>query len=390
MQHFERNIKLGYYKVKDGIYHNKVEALVAAGAFHHPTWHFNDHVYDGMDWSREPEFDVQLLYAQRARQLRDSYDYVAIFFSGGADSSTVLGSFIDNGLFVDEVIVGHPTSGLKDWNKKIADPDARFTVNEYYHTVVPQLKQLAMDSPKTKITINDYFHDMLDTYKSDEWIVHARDYFHPSFASRYSKKNFTHIKKLCEAGRSVAFVYGIDKPKIAIINDSYYHYFLDIMANTSTWDLENYNTAKTEYFYWTPDLPLLAVKQAHLVANWLDQPEAKKFRKVVEWPPKNYEENQWLKTVYERAVRQPIYPNWNFKYFQTHKPTSNIKAEQDAWFFVNHKNTQMYDVWTAGIDQLIKTIADRWLQKNSLNHTQGLVGFISKMHFIKKLNHSKN
>jgi len=389
MAYFERNVDLGYYKVKDSIYYNKIEALLAAGTTDHPTWHFNDHVYDNIDWSVEPNFDVALLYAQRAKQLREKYDYVAIFFSGGADSATVLHSFLNNGLLVDEIIVGHPTSGLRDWNK-IADPDPRFTVNEYYHTVVPQLKQLAIDSPKTKITINDYFHDMVDAYKSDEWIVNARDYFHPSFTSRYSKKNLTHIKKLCEAGRSVAFVYGVDKPRIAIINDSYYCYFLDIIANTSTWDLENYTTAKTEYFYWTPDLPLLPVKQAHLVAHWLDCPETKKFRKVVEWPQKNYEENQWLKTVYDRAIRQPIYPNWDLKYFQTHKSTSAISAEQDAWFFANHNNTQIHDVWTAGINQLTKSIADRWLQKNSQNQTQGLVGFISKMHFIKKLDNSKN
>ena len=387
MKHFECNIKLGYYKVKDVIYHNKVEALLAAGNMHHPTWHFNDHVYDQMDWSLEPEFDVQLLYAQRARQLRESYDYVAIFFSGGADSSTVLSSFIDNGLFVDEVIVGHPESGLRDWDKT-ANPDPRFTVNEYYHTVLPQLKQLSMHSPKTRITVNDYFQDMIESYKSEEWIVSARDYFHPSFTSRYSKKNLTHIKKLCEAGRSVAFVYGVDKPKIAIMNNGYYCYFLDIIANTSTWDLENYTTARTEYFYWTPDLPLLPVKQAHLVANWLDQPEARKFRKAVEWPPNNYEGNQILKTLYDRAIRQPIYPNWDLSQFQTHKSTSAISAEQDAWFFTQHKNTQIHNVWTAGIRQLTSMIADQWLQKNSKNQTQGLEGFISKMYFIRHINNN--
>jgi hypothetical protein len=188
----------------------------------------------------------------------------------------------------------------------------------------------------------------------------------------------------------VAFVYGVDKPRIAIINNGYYCYFLDIIANTSTWDLENYTTARTEYFYWTPDLPLLPVKQAHLVANWLDQPEARKFRKAVEWPPSSYEGNQILKTLYDRAIRQPIYPKWDRSQFQTHKSTSAIGAEQDAWFFTQHKNTQIHNVWTAGIRQLTNMIADQWLQKNSKNQTQGLEGFISKMHFIKKLNDDKN
>lgn len=382
MNHFEQNPALGYYRVSGAVYHNKIEALLSAGTLHHPTWHFNEHVYDTLDWSIEPNFDIESLYAERARQLREKYDYVAIFFSGGADSSTVLNSFVKNNLFVDEVIVGHPESGLRDWDQK-TDSDPRYTVSEYYHTVVPQLKQLAVDSPNTKITINDYFQDMIDEYKSDEWILAARDYFHPSFVSRYSKKNLTHVKKLCEAGKRVTFVYGVDKPRIAMMNGNYYCYFLDIIANTSTWDLDDYSTASTEYFYWTPDFPLLPIKQAHLVANWLDTPEANKFRRVVEWPPKNYEENQILKTVYDRAIREPIYPGWNFDYFQTHKSTSAIRAEQDAWFFKHHQNTHIHDTWTAGVDHLTSMIADRWLQRNTTGKIQGLVGFISKMHLLR-------
>ena len=385
MNYFEKNPALGYYLVNNIIYHNKVEALLSAGETDHPTWHFNEHAYDNLDWTIEPDFDINVLYAERARQLREKYDYIAIFFSGGADSSTVLNSFVKNNLFVDEVIIGHPESGLRDWDRK-TDNDPRYTVSEYYHTVVPQLKQLAIDSPNTKITINDYFQDMIDAYKTDEWIIGARDYFHPSFISRYSKKNLTHIKKLCEAGTSVAFVYGVDKPRIAMMNNNYYCYFLDIIANTSTWDLDTYTTATTEYFYWTPDLPLLPIKQAHLVANWLDTPEASKFRRVVEWPPKNYEENQILKTIYDRAIRESIYPEWNFDYFQTHKSTSSISAEQDAWFFKHHQNTHLHDTWTAGIDHLTNMIADRWLQRNTAGKIQGLVGFISKMHLLRPVN----
>lgn len=385
MNHFERNPALGYYRVSGAVYHNKIEALLSAGTLHHPTWHFNEHVYDTLDWTREPNFDIEALYAERARQLREKYDYVAIFFSGGADSSTALNSFVKNNYFVDEVIVGHPESGLRDWDQK-TDSDPRYTVSEYYHTVVPQLKQLAVDSPNTRITINDYFQDMIDEYKSDEWILSARDYFHPSFVSRYSKKNLTHVKKLCEAGKRVTFVYGVDKPRIAMMNGNYYCYFLDIIANTSTWDLDDYSTASTEYFYWTPDFPLLPIKQAHLVANWLDTPEANKFRRVVEWPPKNYEENQILKTVYDRVIREPIYPGWNFDYFQTHKSTSAIMAEQDAWFFRHHQSTHLHDTWIAGVDHLTSIIADRWLQRNTTGKIQGLVGFISKMHLLRPVN----
>lgn len=382
IQLFEQNQKLGYYTVGNKVFSNKIEALMASANEHFPHWNFNDQVFDSVDWSVDPDLNIETLYAERAKQLREKYDHVAIFFSGGADSSTVLNSFIKNNITVDEIIVGHPESGLRDWGQSV-NSDPRYTVSEYYHTVVPQLKELEKTHPQIRITINDYFQDMIDAYKTDDWIIGARDYFHPSFISRYSKKNLPHIKQICESGKKVAFVYGVDKPRIAIINNHYHCYFLDIIANTSTWDLDNYPNATTEFFYWTPDFPILPVRQAHLVANWLDTPEAKKFRQAVNWPPRNYEENQVLKTIYDRAIREPLYPNWNFDFFQTHKSTSAISAEQDSWFFKAHHDTHLYDTWSAGIDRLKRIIPDRFIQRNSQGEMQGLVGFISKMHMLR-------
>jgi hypothetical protein len=383
--YFEKNLKLGYYTVGQKVYHNKLQALTAPDNQHFPHWHFNDQIFDAVDWTQEPDIDIEVLYAQRARQLREQYDYIVLFFSGGADSSTVLNSFLLNDLTVDEVVVGHPESGLNHWTGSRATALASLTVNEYYYTVVPQLKELQKSHPHTRITINDYFQDMVTAYQSDQWIESARDYFHPSFVSRYSKKNLAHVKAVCESGKRVAFVYGVDKPRLAIIDGKYHCYFLDIIANTSTWDIESYENAVTEFFYWTPDFPLLPVKQAHLVANWLDTPEAKKFRSVVNWPPQNYEQNQRLKTIYDRSIRQPLYPRWNFDWFQTHKSTSCISAEQDDWFFQNHTNTAMYDVWRAGIDHLIRWVPPRFLQTDSQGTVQGLVGFISPMRALRAI-----
>ena len=383
MTHFEQDPKLGYYQLNNKIYYNKIEALLAAKNEEMPTWHFNDEAFNQVDWTQEPDVDIETLYIQRARQLREKYDYVLVFFSGGADSSTIVDTFVDNDIFLDEVVIGHPESGMRDW-VNTWDHSARYTASEYHFTAEPQLKRLAVKSPKTRITVNDYFQDMIDVYKSDEWIMGARDYFHPSFISRYSKKNLTHVKAICESGKSVAFVYGVDKPIITVLGTRYCASFIDTISNTCTWDIEHYPDCATEYFYWTPDMPLLPVKQAHLVVNWLDRPENQYYREAIKYGT-NYTTAHKYSTNYNRAIRAPLYPKWDMGLFQTHKSMSKITAEQDSWFFDNHKNTHIHDTWTAGINHLLRLMPERFVQKDEAGVTQGLIVFKSKMHLLRPI-----
>jgi hypothetical protein len=61
--------------------------------------------FDKADWSIEPALSLQEMYRIRAQQIRDSYDYVVLYFSGGSDSITALNAFIKNNINIDEVVV---------------------------------------------------------------------------------------------------------------------------------------------------------------------------------------------------------------------------------------------------------------------------------------------
>jgi len=76
--------------------------------------------YDKFDWSKEPIESFQELCKLRAQQLRDSYDYIILYHSGGSDSTTVLNSFLRNKIPLDEIItvsfngINYPcVSGIK-------------------------------------------------------------------------------------------------------------------------------------------------------------------------------------------------------------------------------------------------------------------------------------
>jgi hypothetical protein len=89
--------RLGYYRVGFKKFFNKTLALLE----NHKTgyevqWIFNDNIYDKIDWTIPIRESLLDLYRRRAEQLRNKYDYLALYFSGGADSINILHAFIDN------------------------------------------------------------------------------------------------------------------------------------------------------------------------------------------------------------------------------------------------------------------------------------------------------
>ena len=93
--------KLGYYQHNGNDYPNKWEALANCPAGEHVHWNFNDEIYSKYDWSKEPIHDLYELYKMRAIQIREEYDNVIVYFSGGIDSVCAIRSFLDNEFIQD-------------------------------------------------------------------------------------------------------------------------------------------------------------------------------------------------------------------------------------------------------------------------------------------------
>jgi hypothetical protein len=81
----------GYWKVKNKKFISKHEALKYASVSNEAVHYvFFDHVWQNFDRSLLGTISLKELYKQRAQQLRDKYDYLILYFSGGADSYNVL------------------------------------------------------------------------------------------------------------------------------------------------------------------------------------------------------------------------------------------------------------------------------------------------------------
>ena len=96
--------KFGYYSVGDIKTFSKIEAIELGKKIKRwPRWDFNDSIFGHYDWTTPSSLSLKELYRRRAQQIREKYDYVVIWYSGGADSFNVLDSFLSNGIKVDEI-----------------------------------------------------------------------------------------------------------------------------------------------------------------------------------------------------------------------------------------------------------------------------------------------
>jgi hypothetical protein len=358
----------GYYKVNNKIFYDKIQALLfATETKAEVTWHFFEETFEKVNWAIEPEISLDELYRLRALQIREQYDYIIVFCSGGADSTQTLYSFLKNGIKVDEVYAGAPISGLKNWKNNDLTIDNKNVISETFYTQLPFLEKIKSQYPDVKITVNDYFMDIIN-YQEDNWVMNSSDWIHPTTVARYSLEKFDHIKKICESGKKVAAIYGNSKPNVWIKDGFWETTIEDDQMNVSRPSFKDHPVDLVPFFT-SHELPLIVSKQCHSIINYAQKIENKDFFDLLMFKSKtnylvaeNYKGNKWNHGYYERAIVPIIYPSLNYNEFQGLKPTVKILAEHDAWFYSLHKDTQSYKMMMSDLSNFLKCIDKRFFK----------------------------
>jgi hypothetical protein len=352
------NKKLGYY-VCDGVeFNGKIAACFHGVKVGKPVkWVFNNNVFENYNWSIEPDESLDQLYDQRSKQIRESYDYVILSYSGGADSNNIYESFKRQGLLIDELYVNNM---LKASEKFIHTDKNNFTSSsapevEYKLNLIPRLQEIKNEMPLIKISnfdLSDYIFDYLG--KSDEsWVLSQREGLNPVNLTRFNYLHYSEVKKTLDKGKSVALVTGIDKPSCFIKNGEFYIKFVDRTANINSVadHTAEYENCTVEYFYWAPESVRMLAKQGHVI------------KKFLELNP-NYQ-NIWLehrvdkkmkRLVHERILRTVLYSTWNNDWYQADKSLSDWRNEFDNWFHIYYRDTDAWKNWKKGIDLLAKNL----------------------------------
>ena len=402
--------EIGHYTVDGKIYTSKFEAILASNLSKKEIkWHFFDDVFSKANWMEEPELALDDFYRIRAQQIRNQYDYIIVFCSGGSDSNNVIRTFLNNKIKVDEVMALAPMSGLKNFDFSASNLDESNTISETKFALLPLLDEIRNADSSIKITINDFFEDIIK-YKDEHWTFNAAGNIVTVLTSHFTDVlKFPHIEKLVNQGKRIGLVYGSDKPIIRINPRGHLYFVLsDSGINYLNMPNERANPLIDRVlFYWSPELPELLVKQAHVIKKVISLPQYDFIKKYFEQKPddqskhtladyRRYQEKNNYKQIitkeyifnrfapnkiresaptlmfegrskYERAIVPFIYPTTSdTNLFQCQKVDANagLFTRDQQWLHQLHGNTRISEMVMSGLKELYKSIPENYLNIN--------------------------
>jgi hypothetical protein len=355
----ERNC--GFWQFDGRCFFNKMECLryVNASINKPVTFHYFDEIFSAYNWKVEPIQSLDELYKQRAIQLREKHKYLVLMISGGADSTTMLQSFLKNNIKVDEIVSAFPLQAI-DKLKHTFDPKDKSPNNwmfEYNCAALPLLKMVKTFHPETKVTVLDYIDDTLDMVGKTNFYKLARPNGIINFASGFIHSSIEYIKSM---HKDSTIVYAIDKPRISFdLNQKKWHFrFLDFHTNYNEFDYDVFKgeQPKTEYFYYTPDFPNIVIKQSIVVKKFLESislienPDSQLYTELIS--KRIFQGHSHFNldiNCHHDLIKKILYKDWNTEIYQANKGTTVFYNENfSSWFYKEDLVSQRLRDYHAG------------------------------------------
>ena len=363
--------RFGYYQVGNQKIYSKYDAIkLHEKTGLHPEWRFNDEVFACYNWSQEPTESLSDLYRLRAEQLREQYDHIVLLFSGGADSTNVLDTFVNNDIHLDEIVSFQHYEGNQN---RFTHTDAEVT-----NVAIPYVQKILERRPNIKFRLLDLSRPIYNFYKSSANMEYNMQYMMTMNARPEQVKYKIYeidpeYLDLIHSGHKVCFLIGKDKPRIQKIGDKWTLKFIDLMGDVAT----SGKNIPVEYFYWTANLPKLVIKQAHIIKKYLELADANS--QFISTSPKGVSFKQhngqtlWLTNDGTHSL---LYPTWNIDTFSVGKARSMIFGEKTKWMHQDQLDTVSVN-WKKMVDAWWKSIPDYW--KNDPNNMhKGIKGMWSR------------
>ena len=213
-----------------------------------------EHVWDYAPWQSEPADSIQTLSEKRCHQLRQKYDWLCLWLSGGYDSQTVLQNFINAGVKIDEIAY----MNRLDYYQDPEVPYILAAATHYKNNYNPNLKIFSapIDYNYTKKLYNKL---------GEEWLLEPGWCHRPSKSIAPYIQRFSDdvIRKRLSTKGSRADIYGKEKPKLDLYDNKWYMVVNDLTVGDSI-------GADIVEFYTSKDMPELHVKQCYLAVKFFE------------------------------------------------------------------------------------------------------------------------
>ena len=244
------------FTTPSGNFVNKFNAYDAVNGVMNDIQFNVDPAWGDIDFSKPPKINYFELVKQRARHIRQNYEYIRFWLSGGSDSYTALWGFIESGTKIDEIIVVRKFLQSPDELNSFEENTTVKKILEYYSH---QLKH-------TKITYLDYdWHFFKKTFSCNEhnWINWTFGHCPLSIRVCIDHANpffkYPDLLNLFDQNVRVADVCGLEKSKVYLINGERFHLMLDASKMAGSCGRPGHVP-----FYFDHEFPELFVLDAHL------------------------------------------------------------------------------------------------------------------------------
>lgn len=372
--------RLGYYTVGNIRIADATQALLL-GTKHDkdPIWHYCDNVFSSIDWTKPIEMSLDALYLMRLQQLRNEYDHLVLYFSGGADSLNILLTAINNNIQIDDIVMYYPFPLKNKFNNLDMSGDNNFSEIEY--AAKPILEKYKNQLANTTIRYLDIASANFKLLSYDNWIEQAPN--HGMTVSNRTAAIATDPKlhELAMKGKHVGLIFGIDKPRIIYDGTGYYFSFMDVTLHP--FGTPYHSDAKQllrefvhyEPFYWTPFLPELVVKQAQVVVACMQTDPL--LKQLIE----NVTQDQSIIRIREELVSKYVYSHKE-QLWQTDKPTGSLVRSLDAWFW-DYAPDKLKNNYKDAVAYMSRNCKPKYFVNNEI--LQGKKPHFSGKYLIKKV-----
>lgn len=235
------------YQLKNQTFFNPYTAFLYASQndpHGHVEFNVHDESFSKADWSIYPKMSYKDLFKIRAEKLRNRYDKIIIAYSGGSDSQTVLKSFLDNNIHVDEIFL----SLVKE--KEYVD--ATGVDNRALDYVKQTWKEQTKHTHFKLMYINDF---IMNRFTNSEWVLDQERTFHNRFSVGVLPWDVIEYYREKYSNQHWCIITGHEKPTVT--DDCKHAYFFDKAF------VHVMNRPNTEFFFIDPEMPEISIKQAH-------------------------------------------------------------------------------------------------------------------------------
>lgn len=375
-------IPAGHYTVGNDVFYNNRDALEAGTQTNQDVnWHYFDDVWHtAHDRGLWKHLTLPQLYAQRARRLREEYDYVAVMFSGGWDSRNILETFEREGLHIDDIII-FSLPELEN-NSDFNDKSASNWSGEIPFHALPYAKQYIERHPGTGIIVVEWLSRTLQGFSNSETLWKDSKTRPGGMFGRYFATGLHPDVLRKTNGKKSCLLMGIDKPMImqqgtratGIFPSTLLSYYTNFNKSNGFPD-----NVMCEPFYWTPDLPELAIRGWYELLDLCKQDPTVSLGHTLTEKLEVHDDVRMSDYV-QHAICRRLYPGFTPDAWHAKKQSEFgffMEVDEPVFNLIKEHNPDASSILREVINELHNRIDEKYLRIGDKLHT-GLVPWVDK------------